>query len=167
MNLTQGEALWALPDSLPDIRDENPIDIAEVRTEQGKLYLLVGIHLFNLDKRTPTLQTQSNPSISGTTHLELFVCHSRRESAFAFAVAFPVVIPAGDLFLSRESYASIAPEYTAMPATASTPIASSASTSPRSLIPPATINCRAVQARRMAATSIGNPCIVPSVSTCV
>ena len=54
-----------------------------------------------------------------------------------------------------------------MPATASTPMASRASISLLSLIPPATINCFAVQARRIAATSSGKPCMVPSVSTWV
>src|SRR5439155_1135246 len=48
-----------------------------------------------------------------------------------------------------------------------TPIASRSSTSCRDLIPPATISCRAVQARSTADTSSGNPVIVPSVSTCV
>ena len=67
----------------------------------------------------------------------------------------------------KNDQASMAPEYTAMPATASTPMASSASTSASSLMPPATINCFAVQARRTAATSMGKPVIVPSVSTCV
>ena len=54
-----------------------------------------------------------------------------------------------------------------MPATASTPMASRASTSVWDLMPPATMSCLAVQARRMAATSRGKPCMVPSVSTWV
>jgi hypothetical protein len=59
------------------------------------------------------------------------------------------------------------PEYTAMPATASTPIASSASISPCSRMPPATISCRFVNCFNRCATSIGKPCIVPSRSICV
>jgi hypothetical protein len=59
------------------------------------------------------------------------------------------------------------PEYTAIPATASTPIASRASISTCSRIPPATISRRLVVRFSRCATSRGNPCIVPSRSICV
>jgi hypothetical protein len=59
------------------------------------------------------------------------------------------------------------PEYTAIPATASTPIASRASISVCSRMPPATISCRRVVSLSPLATSRGKPCIVPSRSMCV